>query len=299
MGIWQLMSSRVAIFATLAIVATASGSRAADELPTYDSSPSKWITIDRPSRDNSGAYNTFMQRANWSRWSWSVVENPKGVAATLHDERAKPKEVSKQVAFSLALDGKWSKFDVPKQIVQVDDGWLVAYNRGEWGATLWWFSKDGARRYHISSKYRIKQIVSFQKRLFAAEGLNHLFSSEGSIVEISKQDGRWTASTFVKLSHSAETMTPLDDKRLCVVTSDQLLTVSLAREVKVLVPDGDWGSLYPDSIAVDKGANVVYVGMRQFIVRYGLSPKDHTLSFLVPSREFLRSSLHSDRNERP
>jgi hypothetical protein len=295
MGAWQLTSSRIAIFVTIAIVAAA-GSDAGDESPTYESNPSKWIVVDRPSRTNADAYNSFMHRANWASWSWSVVENPTGVTAVLLDEQAKPKDANKQVAFSLALTGEWSQFDAPVQIVRVDDGWLAAYNRGEWGATLWWFSKDGAQRYHVSSEYQINRIISFQKRIFAAEGLAHLSSSKGSIIEISKQDGRWTASTFVKLPHSAETMTPLDDKRMCVVTSDQLLTVSLAKEVKTLVPDGDWGSLYPDSIAIDKAADVVYIGMRQFIVRYVLSSKDHKFDFLLPNREFTHSSPSPESN---
>jgi hypothetical protein len=28
---------------------------------------------------------------------------------------------------------------------QVDDGWLVGFNHGEFGAALYWFSKDGNR----------------------------------------------------------------------------------------------------------------------------------------------------------
>ena len=36
---------------------------------------------------------------------------------------------------------------------EVEDGWIVAFNAGEWGAGLWWFSPDGVERRKISEEY--------------------------------------------------------------------------------------------------------------------------------------------------
>jgi len=45
-------------------------------------------------------------------------------------------------------------------VEEVDDGYLTCFNRGEYGGELYWFSKDGKKRYKISGH----QIVQFIKR---------------------------------------------------------------------------------------------------------------------------------------
>jgi hypothetical protein len=37
--------------------------------------------------------------------------------------------------------------------IRVDKGYLVGFNRGEWGGSLYWFSKDGKQYYKISRPY--------------------------------------------------------------------------------------------------------------------------------------------------
>jgi hypothetical protein len=80
---------------------------------------------------------------------------------------------------------------------RVDDGWLAGYNGGEFGAELWWFSPDGTRSYKIS-EHQVNQFLVTDKAVYAAEGLSHLADSHGSVIRLSRVEGKWKAETFAK-----------------------------------------------------------------------------------------------------
>lgn len=43
-----------------------------------------------------------------------------------------------------------------RKSIRVEDGWIVGFNAGEFGAGLWWFSPDGKTRRKISSHHVIE-----------------------------------------------------------------------------------------------------------------------------------------------
>jgi hypothetical protein len=55
----------------------------------------------------------------------------------------------------------------------VDDGWLVGFNQGEFGAALYWFSRDGKHSYKISD-HQVVDFFSLQDDVYAFEGLARL-----------------------------------------------------------------------------------------------------------------------------
>jgi len=184
----------------------------------------------------------------------------------------------------------------PTSIIRVSDGWLIAYNRGEWGGSLWWFGGDGKDHYKVSG-HQVNQFLRYKGRIFAVEGLSHLGSSEGSVIEVALQDKRWKAVTFVQLPASDEAAADLPDGRLCVLTSDMLFALSLDKKLELLLPAPDWTSLQPSSLAVDAKAGVVYIGMRQFVARYRLNETDHQFQYSVPGKEFLNSKDEKSEGE--
>ena len=67
-------------------------------------------------------------------------------------------------------------------VVKVQDGYLIGFNRGEWGGELYWFSKNGKRRYEISG-HQIVKFIERDNKIYAIAGLAHLTMSKGSVIE--------------------------------------------------------------------------------------------------------------------
>lgn len=111
-------------------------------------------------------------------------------------------------------------------------------------------------------------------------------SSEGSVIEFKRKD-HWTVSTLIELPQSGEAVIALPDERLGIVASDMLLALSMDGHLEILIPNARWGSLYPNSIVCDQASQTLYIGMRQFVARYKLTPANHRFDFMVPSKAFL------------
>jgi hypothetical protein len=172
-------------------------------------------------------------------------------------------------------------------VFEVEDGYLVGFNRGEWGGELYWFSKDGKKRYEIS-RHQIVQFIKRDNKIYAIEGLAHL-GTKGSIIEIEKQKRKWVAKEFLKLSTAPEAI-QLDSKENFVVVtfgtdwsfdeggnviinaSPGLFSIDREADVDTLVKVGIWGDyLYPSSMVIQN--DVVYIGMRKGVYKFDLTTK--------------------------
>ena len=248
----------------------------------YTHDVAKWIKFERPSDLSSREYETFMHSANYSRSEWVVSREGDRVSVQIAQE-VKPKFKEPEFSFSAGEPAKRMK--AAKRFLRVDDGWLVGYNAGEFGAALWWFSTDGTAHYKISGHF-INQFITTRHGIFAVEGLAHLSMTQGSMIQLIRESGKWTSKTFAALPQAAEAVAVLPDEAFVVVTTDMLLRITPEREICILVSNGDWGTLYPNSVAVSPVGRI-YIGMRQFVVAHDLSDKDQKLQFLVPGRSFL------------
>ena len=172
--------------------------------------------------------------------------------------------------------------------IEVEDGYLVGFNRGEWGGELYWFSKNGKERYEISG-HQIVQFIERDNKIYAIEGLAHLGLTRGSIIEIKKQKRKWVAKEFLKLPTTPQAIA-LDSKDNFIVVTDGtnrsfdkegdviinatpgLFSIDRDANIDTLVENGMWGSyLYPSSMVIQN--NVVYIGMRKGVYRFDISEK--------------------------
>lgn len=253
--------------------------------PPYDHNVEHWEIVTPPSRESYSEFHGFLYRANYSQAEWSVKRDKQSVMAFLSTEN-NGDPTSEKPAFEMTIPPKQKPMGNAVYTHKVSDGWLAGFNRGEFGAALWWFSTDGKTSYHISD-HQINQFIAYGERVFAVEGLAHLGMSDGSLIEIQKEGEKWVAKTFVELPDSGEAVMLLPDGRFCVVTSQMLLAVTLEKKMELLLPKAEWGTLYPNSIVIDAKGKWVYVGMRQFVVRYDMEANDHSMTYLIPGKEFL------------
>jgi len=235
-------------------------------------------------------YKEFLKTARESPYEWVVSGNSGRVVAKLRGEDGEGQQKP-----DFPLGGK----EVPEDIrdsaqraisIRVDDGWLVAYNAGEWGAALWWYSQDGKRNYRISS-HPVEQFIRRKNGLVAVAGLAHLTINEGSVISLAREDGKWTARPLAVLPQAGRVATPLSDGGLVVVTSTKLVRVSKEGKVRTLIEDTGYLPA-PNSVAIGpQGA--VYIGMRRCVGVY--EPESKELKLFVPTKAWLDAADQQKR----
>lgn len=246
----------------------------------YPSDVSKWIEVHLPSASATVDRVVWSYAAGYSPSEWGVANDQNQIRATLvgrNDEPRGPRPDFIPVA---------ENFRGGSAFAPVEDGWLVGFNHGEFGAALYWFSKDGKTSYKVSDH----QVVDFIRRgnaLYAIEGLAHMSLSRGSLIRISQPGPMryWQAEEEVRLPFAPYAASLLADGTLLIVLSDALVAVTPDHRIRTLLANAPWNGLYPNSSTLAADQSKLYIGMRQFVGEYDLH--EGTLRMLVPSIDSL------------
>jgi len=250
----------------------------------YGKDLTKWSVVTQPDEKDWNKNDLFYGLANYSSLEWTV-SNVKGkVIPSLEDDLTAEKKEFPKFDTTVKLQSSKAKAFLT---LKVEDGWIAAYNRGEFGSAIYWFSKDGKAKEKLS-EHQVNEFLIEGDRIFAVEGLAHLSLSRGSMIEIKKLNDRWKVLDFITLPASAEAITRIAEGDYLIVTTSMLLRVNLKKEIKILIHNVQWGALYPNSIAVDD--QHVYIGMRQFIARCKISNSIQSYDLLVPTIKWLNSN---------
>ncbi|MDD5195303.1 MAG: hypothetical protein PHQ96_06510 [Candidatus Omnitrophica bacterium] len=165
---------------------------------------------------------------------------------------------------------------------KTDDGFLVAFNAGEFGAGIWWFSPDGTKRLLLSKEHVIG-FVEIRDRILGVCGFSHLSISEGKILEFKKDSSReWSFSELVDLGEAAWAFTKDKDEDLLMVTDHAVLKLDSTGKLEVLYKKTDrLGFIYANSIVQDS-YNDIYVGARYAVVRLKAENNGFKEEWLLP-----------------
>lgn len=151
---------------------------------------------------------------------------------------------------------------------KVEDGYLVGFNRGEWGGSVFWFSNDGKKHYHISNN-QLNRFIRKNNRLYAIHGLAHLSPPYyGGMVYYEKKDGYWEEVKFVDLKDAPEAIDIDLSGNFIIMTALKLVKVDNEKNVTTLIEEGFWPGLYPTSMVIDK--QVAFFAMRGGVFKYNL-----------------------------
>lgn len=247
----------------------------------------QWVVATPPSSTMTlKEYKDFMSQVR-SSYEWQVVSENGKVKGILRSEEEGNKLKSPEFDTTMQFDYGESSAHLT---LEVEDGWIVAYNDGEFGAAIYWFDKMGKLK-KLLSHHHVKEFLIEGSRIFAIEGLSHMTMSQGSMIEINKDEKGWAVSDFVTLPQSPMAITKVDAGDYIIVTKDMLLRVNLEREILILVPNSIWGMLGPNSVAVDK-EGYIYIGMRRFVGRCKLGKSVQQYELLVPDQTWLIEKLN-------
>lgn len=239
----------------------------------------KWIATGPPEPGSDRWYI-----ANGDGHEWVVTLRDGRPRVGLRDPRA---EAPAPLPFEIEPGSSREGLAGTRLSIKVSDGWIVAFNAGEFGAGLWWFSPDGKKRDKIAEAW----IVGFfptEAGLLALEGLAHGAQNAGRVIRLARGSrGRWQSEEFVDLKHAPEVALKDTDGSLIVATTDRLLRVIPAkRKVERLVDKAFWGGLYPSSMVITP-AGRIYLGMRFGVAEAEKKDRPYRLRWLLPNKEFV------------
>lgn len=150
-----------------------------------------------------------------------------------------------------------------RHVLAVADGFVIGFDAGEWGGSLWWYSKDGAQSTKLADE-NVHGLVAFgADAVGAIEGLSHMGTSEGRVRWI-ERGGGWHGAGETKLDAGPSTFVAASDA-LYVLTTESLQRVGKDRKAVSIQPVTT-AQMYPDSMAID-AAGELWIGMRQFVLR--------------------------------
>lgn len=183
----------------------------------------------------------------------------------------------------------------------VDDGWIIAFDMGEFGASVVWYNKDGSKTYEIAQEY-IQQLLVTPEGIFGQGGVAHMGMSSGALSRLDKKGRRW------ELTHLLDTpayapIQWLGNHLLVIVQDRQALYVSVGPHAYA---ERDWGSksLFPSAhVRVDETKyysgekyaftdSKLYIGGNRYVIELDL----HSLKlrFLIPDPRFLNDDLRRE-----
>lgn len=259
----------------------------------HDPRVSTWLEHVRPSEAEAVRHSVWHHAANSSEVEWRVFLEEEEVRAVRFNRRDPPAGEHPPFAGTIPARGR-------TRYARVDDGWLAASNRGEFGAQLDWYSPDGKQTYEVSDA-QVVAFFSMHSALYAVEGLSHLGSSRGSVVRIDRggADKRWSARTVAPLPSAPLAVAQRRDGTVLVTLSDALVTFARDRTVTKVLETTAWFDLYPTSSVLTPDERKLYLGMRQFVLEIDLGT--HAMRFLIPAKEFLhqlsREEIESIRRQ--
>jgi hypothetical protein len=180
-----------------------------------------------------------------------------------------------------------------RHVLPVDGGFLVGFDAGEFGGGPWWFAPDGVRHRKLTLRTsdslkdwvaeNVHAFVRLGSDVIAFEGLTHLGSNSGRAVRLRRgADGEWHASLFAELKACPHAVVEESTSSwLLATTSGVWRFDGKGRQQPVWQPPG--GHLYyPNSIVRD-GSGVVYMGMRNMVVKMTpVSAGAYSVRVLIP-----------------
>ncbi len=151
----------------------------------------------------------------------------------------------------------------PNHVLEVEDGYLVGTDQGEWGGGLALYSKDGKRRATLAET-NTHCVVRLGSEVVTLHGLNHLEPQAGEVRFWRLASGKATL---------LETRTLDSGPVSFAVSGDTLFTFTLGglwriqgHEVKkVHGVDRSLGALVPGTMVVDASGDI-WVGMPAYVL---------------------------------
>ena len=266
---------------------------------TYPIDVSRWIEVEPPAdhdhdHDCEGCRDWFTS-TNQSQVQWRVYLDSGHICAEMFDpiveSRLRPVCAPPFPLFEPKGSRGISETETYNfKSIQVSDGWIVGYYRGEFGGHLCWYGDDGVDTYKITN-HNVVQFFAWLGKLYAIEGCAHLGIADGSLLRLERDndDGRWTAVQVLDLDDAPYSVVERESGSLLITLSKHIVEVRRDMVLRTILDLSDsnfgWSHLYPKTSVLSADEQKLYIGMRQFVAE--LDIRSGRLRYLLPSLRFI------------
>lgn len=215
---------------------------------------------------------------DWSNKIWSVSMRDGQVQVLPYERKKDPELLSvEELPFEVPPDTALESNHPTISAYPVEDGYYVRFYAGEFGASLWWFSKDGSEKEPVLPYDFSISAISFVNKFLKAEdgdiyflvGLSHLSMTQGGVIRMIDMGERgWRPSKYINLDSSAKEYFKIDKENYLILTMKKVALFSLSGKSRTLYEslDGNYLGRGGNSIVQDN-KGVIYIGGVYKVVR--------------------------------
>ena len=185
----------------------------------------------------------------------------------------------RSLPFNIAASEEGAGLQGERHIEKVNDGWLVGFDAGEWGGSLWWFDEDGKGRKKLADE-NVVGLTRASAEILALTGLAHLGMDYGKVLRVKQDGGDWKADVLADLGAAPRTFVVESPSSVLVITTKSLIRVKTTGVVDPLLQT-QYRFLYPNSMILS-GDGVIHVGMRHFVTRLTPTATGYKEGWFVP-----------------
>jgi hypothetical protein len=209
---------------------------------------------------------------------WRVGVEGNGMVVTARQVGASDERLSNEIPpFSEPPPGT-GDFIGDRRWTRLPNGWLAAFDAGEFGAGVWWFSPDGTTRERLGDQH-VTALLDVGSEKWLATGLAHSARGGGTILRADYSGNHWSFGQVATLEQGACAATADSAQSALVVTRSRLFRVSRSGLVTKL-HDGAWAGLYPSSVLIGPGGRL-FIGARHAVIRLDPNGSGYAETWLV------------------
>jgi hypothetical protein len=166
---------------------------------------------------------------------------------------------------------------------EVDDGWLVAFDHGEWGSAVWWHSAEGSVRKLLGSDALV-EFFTLGGEIWAPAAKDFR-AGEGYMLRFDRDEAEgWRAVAGPDLLHEVPQIAVVDGDKLLIVSFRGVEEVDALGRVTVLAEVDLWNHgqvISPSSLARTR-AGTILIGSGVGVVRLTPDGEGYLEDWLVP-----------------
>ena len=279
-----MLVQRILAVAVLAGMATGV---AANGTPICNGAVSDWSALQAPADASSAEAGLWHYRAQQSTYVWRVYADAGTIRAASNGEC--PSDTSAMPDFKTG-DDRFQFAPAYDVAIRVGDGWLVAFDRGEFGASVYWFNRDGSRGTSISD-HHVQQFMVMPDGVLAIEGLSHLLTATASLVRFDPpgNEAGWRWRTVRTFDAVPRAFVRRGDGDFVILFDGGIARMSPAGHLReVLLPFRQArfvADTKPTSMVLSADESKAYVGTRQFVIEFDFEAQQ--VRYLVPDQSYL------------
>lgn len=225
---------------------------------------------------------------NYSHNEWQVTNGKEGVKIT-ERPRSKGKDDFPPVPLwppllkhEEGMPGRTANAGL-RSAMRFKNGWLLAYDAGEWGGGLWLTNEDGSKTKRILND-NVRAVVPIDDGIVVLSGLAHMSINFGNAFIFSNPDVLdITLQHSVHLDGEPSAPAKAADGSVLFVTTYGLCRITKSGELQRLTYFPKWTrQQYPNSMAISSDGSI-FIAMRMFVLKLHSNSGRYTEEWLLPN----------------